>query len=127
LSPKHFIAAAALAASVSLPLAAIAQTPAAAPPAAAHQRSHHHGHFMHALHTLGLSEAQKQQITSHAKEMRQANQNADPQTRRANMQQFRAQVDGVLTPSQRTQFQTELRNERKNAMPRPAASSAPHA
>jgi len=120
LSPKQFIAAAALAASVSLPLAALAQTPAGPPPAAGApaQAGHHRGgHFMHALRSLNLSPDQKQQILSRRKDLQAANQNADPQTRRANVQQFRSQVDGILTPSQRQQFHTQLRNERRNAMP----------
>ena len=126
MSPKQFIAAAALAASVSLPLAAMAQSAPGAPPAEGAPpaaASHHHGgHFMRALHKLHLSPEQKQQVMSRVKDLRQANQNADPQTRRANVQQFRHQLDGILTPSQRAQFQTELRHERRNAMPAPGAN-----
>jgi Spy/CpxP family protein refolding chaperone len=63
---------------------------------------------MHALRSLNLSDAQKQQIRGFARATRTADQNADPATKRANMQKLRAQIDGVLTPDQRTQLQAAL-------------------
>jgi len=40
-----------------------------------------------------------------------ANQNADPATRRANMEKLRTQIDGILTPDQRAQWQ-QMKAER---------------
>lgn len=133
MSPLRTLTVAALAAAVSLPIAASAQTqpgaPQAAPTAPAApgaeggHRNHHGSAYMHALRTLNLSDAQKQQIKDAAAQTRQANQNADPATRRANMQKLRSQIDGILTPDQRTQLQAELAKQRAA---HPEASEAPH-
>jgi Spy/CpxP family protein refolding chaperone len=106
-------AAAALAVSVGLPIAASAdQTPPVDPPAVVTPQGHHGGRYMHALHQLTLSSAQQQQIKDAVAQTRSANQNVDKPTRRANMQKLRAQINGILTPDQRTQLRAEIQKER---------------
>jgi Spy/CpxP family protein refolding chaperone len=70
---------------------------------------------MHALRTLNLTDAQKTQIKSAMQQTRTANENADPQTRKANLEQLRSQINSVLTPDQRAQLQAELQKEREDA------------
>jgi Spy/CpxP family protein refolding chaperone len=119
-SSARYLAAAALAVACALPAAAFAQTaPAPAPltsPMPGMQRHHgHHGHrggYMRVLNTLGLSDAQKQQIKTAMQQSRQANQNADPATRKANREKLRAQIDAILTPDQRTRLQAALAQQR---------------
>jgi Spy/CpxP family protein refolding chaperone len=73
-----------------------------------------------------LSDAQRQQIKTAMTQMRQNNQNVDPQTRRANVKQLRAQIDAILTPDQRTRLHNELRHgHRNNNGAAPAAPPAP--
>ena len=82
---------------------------AAAPAPPQQQRHHRHrNRYMHAMRSLNLSDAQKQQIAGIMKNARAANKNADPQTRRANRLALRQQIDGVLTPDQRTQLHAKL-------------------
>ncbi|GAC1410353.1 MAG: hypothetical protein NVSMB64_19450 [Candidatus Velthaea sp.] len=105
--------AAALAVAVTVPLAASAQSvPAAPQPPGQHHRHHRGNRFMHALHSLDLSAAQKQQIAGFIKDARTANHNAEPAMHKANAEKLHAQIQGVLTPDQRTQLQTELQRER---------------
>ena len=135
----RLLAAATLAVGLAIPAAAFAQTPAGpvAPPAgapAAHH--HHHRSALHAaLGKLNLSAAQKTQLAAvfaQAKQQRQANRTADPATRKANAQQFRSQIDGILTPAQRTQFHAALqqarahRHNHRRALMSPAPATVPH-
>ena len=83
-----------------VPAAAPAQTapgPLAAPTAPAatapHRRGQHGSRYMHALRTLNLTDAQKTQIRTIMRNQEQA---------------LRAQIDGVLTPDQRTQLRSNL-------------------
>jgi len=134
----RFFAAAALAAGLAIPAAAFAQTPGAPvpPPAAAPAAHHHHRGAMHAaLGKLNLSAAQNSQLAAvfaQAKQQRQANRNADPATRKANAQRFRSQIDGILTPAQRTQFHAALqqarahRSHHRRALGSPAPGTVPH-
>ncbi len=117
MSPIRFITAAAVAASLALPLAAAAQQapPPPAAPAAGAPAPHHGARYMHALRTLNLTDAQKTQIKSAMQQTRTANENADPQTRKANLEQLRSQINSVLTPDQRAQLQAELQKEREDA------------
>jgi Spy/CpxP family protein refolding chaperone len=117
---KH-LGAFALAVLCVLPLAASAQTVPApgvgAPPAAqqqSHHRHHHRSPYLRAMRGLNLSDAQKQQIAGILKNSRTASKATDPQTRRANMQAVRRQIEGVLTPDQRTQLQTKLAQAHKH-------------
>ncbi len=117
--PRSF-SAFALAATLLVPLAASAQSvappPAPQAPAAGAPAHAHHAGMRQALKNLNLSDDQRKQIAGIMKQTRQANQNADPQTRRANMKQMRAQINGVLTPDQQTQLRVTLRNmHRANA------------
>ena len=64
-----------------------------------------------ALKSLNLNPDQRKQIASIMRQTRAANQNADPQTRRANMKQMRAQIAGVLTPDQQARLKTALRRQ----------------
>jgi Spy/CpxP family protein refolding chaperone len=118
-SSARFLAAAALAVACALPAVAFAQTapapaaPLASPAPGTHR--HHHGHrggYMRVLNTLGLSDGQKQQIQSVVQQSRQANQTADPATRKANRAKLRAQIDAILTPDQRTRLQAALAQQR---------------
>jgi Spy/CpxP family protein refolding chaperone len=107
---NRFVAVAALAAALAVPAAAFAQAPppAGAPATAPHG---HHNPMRAALGQLNLSPAQKSQLDgvfAQAKQMRQANQTADPATRKANRDAFIGKIDAILTPDQRTQFHASL-------------------
>ncbi len=117
---RHQLGALTLLAAFALPLAASAQTApgpqAAAPgltaPAAhAHRgpRHHHHNRYLHALHAMNLSDAQKQQIGGYLKTAREASR----QARVASARALRRQIDGVLTPDQRTQLRTALAHTKR--------------
>jgi Spy/CpxP family protein refolding chaperone len=95
---------------LSLPLAASAQSAPAAPAVSAPAPAHHHhkSRYMHALKQLNLSADQKAQIKGFSQTARTANENADPATKKANMQKLHAQIDGVLTPAQRDQLKAAL-------------------
>lgn len=135
----RLFAAVTLAAGLVIPAAAFAQTPTAPvhPPAgapAAHHQHHRNG-LRAALGKLNLSAAQKTQLATvfaQAKQQRQANRAADPATRKANGQRFRAQIDGILTPAQRTQFHAALqqarahRHNHRRALASPAPGAVPH-
>ena len=115
---NRLVSAALLAAAIALPTAACAQQqPANTAPAAGWQQSGHHSHagWRSALRGLNLSDAQKQQIKTIAQQNRaamKANPTTDPAARRANMQQLRTQIENVLTPAQRTQFEQNLQKQR---------------
>ena len=70
---------------------------------------------MHALRSLNLSDAQRAQIRDTVRQTRTANQNADPQTRRSNMQAMRQQVEAILTPAQRAQFHAAMQRHHHGA------------
>lgn len=130
-SSARFLAAAALAVACALPAVAFAQTaPAPAPLTSPMPGKHgHHGHrggYMRVLNTLGLSAAQKQQIQTAMQQSRQANQNADPATRKANREKLRAQIDGILTPDQRTRLQAALAQQRAQRRTMQGAPGATH-
>ncbi len=106
----HFSALTLLAA-FTLPLAASAQTapgpqpagPALSAPAMhAHGAHRHHRRnpYLHALRKLNLTDAQRQQIAGYMKAQREA--------RVASARALRRQIDGVLTPDQRTQLHASL-------------------
>jgi Spy/CpxP family protein refolding chaperone len=121
---RHHLGALALLAAFALPLAASAQTfpnPGNAGPAPSApqtqqqpQPQHHRRHnpYLHAMRGLGLSPAQRQQIAGIMKSSRAASKGADPQTRHANRLAMQQQIDGVLTPDQRTQFHAKLAQAR---------------
>jgi Spy/CpxP family protein refolding chaperone len=135
-SSTRFLAAASLAVAFVLPAAAFAQTapgPLGSPMPGMHR---HHGHgsaYMRALHALNLSDAQKAQIKTAMQQSHQAGQNADPATRKANREKLRAQIDGILTPDQRTQLHTAMQQQRaththtrtRGGVPNPTASTKP--
>jgi len=127
---RNHLGAFALAAVCALPLAASAQTApnpgVAAPPHAAQphaaqpgargaqHRRHHRNPYMHAMRGLKLSDAQRQQIAGILKNSRTATKGTDPKTRRANMQALRQQIEGVLTPDQRTQLHAKVAQARRH-------------
>jgi len=81
---------------------------------------------MHAIRGLGLSDAQKQQIAGIMKSWRDANKNADPQTRRGSVPALHQQIEGVLTASQRSQLHTNLAQGRQRGVkPNGPAPQAP--
>jgi Spy/CpxP family protein refolding chaperone len=81
---------------------------------------------MHAVRGLGLSDAQKQQVAGIMKSWRDANKNADPQTRRASVPALHQQIEGVLTDSQRSQLHTNLAQGRRGGVkPNGAATQTP--
>ncbi len=110
------IAAAGAAFALSLgTLAAVAQDqPPAGPPGGGR-------HVMaEALMSLGLSDAQKQQIRGIMADTRAKNQNVDPETKRANYKAAFAKIDTVLTPDQRTRLHAkmdQMRKEREQGTP----------
>jgi periplasmic protein CpxP/Spy len=131
LSILRFLGAAALAAALVVPVAALAQQapPAPAAPGAPGQpgmgRHGHRGGFRHALESLNLSAAQKTQIQQILAQARGQNRNADPATRKANREKLRSQIEAVLTPAQRTQFQTVLQQQRRDHQRRGGAWASP--
>ncbi len=101
----------------ALPLAALAQAappaPAPAPaPTAGAPVQHHRWRYMQAVRALTLSPDQKQQIMGFVRDTKAANQGADRPTRHANVKKLRGEIDGVLTPDQRSQVQTQLEQPR---------------
>jgi Spy/CpxP family protein refolding chaperone len=138
-SSTRFLAAASLAVAFVLPAAAFAQTapaPLASPMPGMHGHHGHHGSaYMRALHALNLSDAQKAQIKTAMQQSHQAGQNADPATRKADREKLRAQIDGILTPDQRTQLHTAMQQQRathththtrtRGGVPNPTASTKP--
>lgn len=123
---RFHLGAVALAAVCALPLAAAAQSAPqpgiAAPPAfqqqpSATQQQPHHRHrrspYLRAMRSLNLSDAQRRQIAGILKSSRAAAKGADPQTRRADIAAMRRQIDGVLTPDQRTQLRANLAGARR--------------
>jgi Spy/CpxP family protein refolding chaperone len=120
---RQHLGALALLAAFALPLTASAQNfpnpgnagPAPSAPQTQQQpQQHHHRRnpYLHAMRGLGLSSAQRQQIAGIMKNSRTASKGADPQARRANRLAMRQQIDGVLTPDQRTQFHAKLAQAR---------------
>jgi Spy/CpxP family protein refolding chaperone len=79
------------------------------------------------LRSLGLNDAQKQQIRTAVRQTREA----DRAALRANAEKLRGQIDGILTPAQRTQLRTKLERERARhhrhdgEAPQPAMSAMP--
>ncbi len=128
--PIRFFSLLAIAAVLTAPVAAVAQTAASPMPAmsAAPMAGSYHHHrrpaLMRALDSLDLTPTQKQQIATFRSQQRQANQNADASTKRANAQKMRSQIMGILTPDQQTQLHAEMRHARGHA---PAASGTPAA
>jgi Spy/CpxP family protein refolding chaperone len=132
MSLRH-LPAIALAAVLLVPVAACAQqsppsssqqgqpAPQQAAPGAAH---HHRAGIRQALKRLNLTDDQRRQIAGIMKQTRQANQNADQPTRRANMKQMRAQINGVLTADQQTELRKTLRAMRR--ADRAAKTDAPN-
>ncbi len=73
------------------------------------------GHMAKMLMSLGLSDAQKNQIRDIRKQMFAQNKNVtDPSQRRANMKAFFDKIRGVLTPEQRAKFDAKMDAWRKS-------------
>jgi Spy/CpxP family protein refolding chaperone len=79
---------------------------------------------MRIMRGLALTDAQKQQIDGILKNARTANQNADPQTRRANARATRQQIEGVLTDAQRAELRAKLAQARSQVKPNAPAPQA---
>jgi Spy/CpxP family protein refolding chaperone len=88
--------------------------PAAAPGAAQHPARRR---FRAVLRQLGLSPAQRTQIRSMIVSFRASRGTASPMTRR----QLLTQIEGVLTPEQRSQFDAAMHPHRR-AVPAPQNS-----
>jgi Spy/CpxP family protein refolding chaperone len=70
----------------------------------------HHGHMGAILKTLGLSDQQKAKIKQIMHDTHAKNENADPQTRHANMKAAMDQIrTSVLTPQQRARFDAKVK------------------
>ena len=89
------------------PTAAPASAPGAGAPAL-----HRRWRYMQAVRALTLSPDQKQQIMGFVRATRAANHGADRSTRHANVKKLRGEIDGILTPDQRAQVQTQLEQQR---------------
>jgi Spy/CpxP family protein refolding chaperone len=114
-SLTRFVTGAALVAALAAPLAASAQSapsPSAAPHAdwyGGHRWHHpHRNPYLHALRSVNLSAAQKQQVRKAFEQMRAADRTA----MRANAEKMRGQVEAILTPAQRTELRSNLERER---------------
>jgi Spy/CpxP family protein refolding chaperone len=99
------------------PAADAGQTQAGAP---AHPRRNR---FRAALAQLDLSDAQRSQIRTMMQSFRTARKSATPMTRR----QLVTNIEGILTPGQRTQLQTLMRHRRRstNGAPGGAVTATP--
>lgn len=87
--------------------AALAQDAPSPAPAQGHRR------FGQILLSLNLSDQEKAQIRAIVQSARRQSQNADRETRRANMQAAFKKIDGLLTPAQRRQLHAKLDALRK--------------
>jgi Spy/CpxP family protein refolding chaperone len=120
---RHQLSALTLLAAFAMPLAASAQSlpgpqpagPGMTSPAQHARGGQHHrrppDRYFHALHALNLTPAQKQQIDGDLHAARAA----ERQARIASARALHRQIDGVLTPDQRTQLRTAL--ERSHPAP----------
>lgn len=115
MSTTRLAAAAALALALAVPVTALAQQ--APPPAPTAGHAHHRNGLRIALGRLNLSPAQRSQIDQFFAQARGQNKGADRATRQANRKHLRAEIDGVLTPAQRTQLRDTLRAERRGSAP----------
>lgn len=120
MSISRFLGTAALLASLAAPVAALAQTPPPAaatfaPGARAHHGHRHRGGLRKALQSLNLTPAQRTQIDQAFAQTRQANQNPDKATRKANRRQLRSRIDAILTPAQRAQLKAALQRNHRPA------------
>ena len=96
-----------------MPTAPAAAGPQDQAPPGAHRKNR----MRAALQQLDLSSGQRQQIASMMKSFRASRQSATPMTRK----QLRANIEGVLSPEQRNEFETLMR--RRPAAPPPAPST----
>ena len=122
---------------LAAPLAASAQTasPATPPPPAAGAApagsvpngapQHRHPRYLLAVRSLTLTADQKQQIAGFLHDTKAANQGADRGTRRANAKKLRDEINGVLTPDQRTQLRAALAQQRAAAQQAPQSLPQP--
>ncbi len=108
------IAGSAAAFAQTTPAAPAAAEASAAPAMAAHP--HHKNKMMSALRELNLSDDQKTKIKAYMTSYRDARSSATPETREA----LRGQIEGVLTPDQRTQFEAQMKPHMQ-----PAAAPSP--
>ncbi|HYZ16508.1 MAG TPA: hypothetical protein VE591_08910 [Candidatus Acidoferrum sp.] len=84
------------------------------------QGGQNRGRLGKVLVTLGLSDAQKTRIREIMKDARAKNQGVtDPQIRRTNMRAAFAQVEAVLTPSQRDDLHKKMQAMRAQTQPQP--------
>jgi Spy/CpxP family protein refolding chaperone len=111
----------AAAATLAAAAPAVAQTAPAAPaPAGSPAPQMHRAQLLQSLNLTTQQQAQVKQIMDNAK---QQNQNADPETRHANMKAAWEQVrTTVLTPAQRTQLDAEIKAHRAAAGAHPSPS-----
>jgi Spy/CpxP family protein refolding chaperone len=101
-----------LAATIGSPFAAQAQSDATAQStgssmSGAHHGRHHRDPFFRALKKLTLADDQKKQIKSDVAATKQANKDATPDQRKANMEKLRRQIEALLTPAQQQQLKAE--------------------
>jgi Spy/CpxP family protein refolding chaperone len=79
------------------------------------QGGSNHNHMGEVLMSLGLSDAQKQQIRDIVADARKQNQGVtDRDQRRANMKAAFAKIDAVLTPEQRDQLHKQMQAMRSH-------------
>lgn len=120
---RHFLAATALvtalcgASAAAQAQAAPALSPASAPSAAPFAHKHHRSRLARALRSLDLSSAERAQIRTILGNARQAKQSGTPLPHR----QVLSQIEGVLTPAQRTAFEAALAHPVR-IHPQPAAT-----
>jgi Spy/CpxP family protein refolding chaperone len=120
LTIPRFLGTAALLASLAVPVTALAQqgpapaTATFAPGARAHH-GRHGGGLRKALQSLNLTPAQRTQIDQAFAQTRQANQNPDKATRKANRRQLRSRIDAILTPAQRAQLKAAMQRNHRPA------------
>jgi Spy/CpxP family protein refolding chaperone len=115
LPQRRLVSSVALIAALAAPLAAFAEQ--APPPIGGSPAPERHfrSPFMRVLHTLDLSPSQWQQIEDAVAQTRLANRNADESIRRLNRERLHAQIEAILTPEQRAQFQAELQKQRQQS------------
>ena len=101
----HLLLSGVAAAALALPVAVVAQTAPAAPPAGAQAGEHHGPGMMRMMRSLNLTAQQQQQMQSLMQQYRSAHPEGSPPDPAAR-KQLHEQMMAILTPQQQAQLKT---------------------
>ncbi|MDP9017711.1 MAG: hypothetical protein M3N19_05275, partial [Candidatus Eremiobacteraeota bacterium] len=105
---RTFLIPVSMVAALALPVASMAQSAPADPPAAAGQMHHgHHNGFMRAMKNLNLTDDQKTKMKALMMAFHQAHPQGSPRDPEA-MKTLHDQMMALLTPAQQAQFKTNV-------------------